>query len=166
MKIVILIVFIIIAGVLTEILREKEGDKPKYQYKKKQFFMSRAEHECFESLMVSVGSEYHVFAQVHLPTIVDSKVRGQNWNAAFRHINQKSVDFVLCDKRYIEPILAIELDDQTHDRQDRKDRDGEVERILKNARVPLLRLQNHGRFDPKELSKRISEILSTETKQV
>lgn len=164
-KILILIGVIGAVVLLIELFRGKEKIAAKYQYKKKQFFMSRAEHECFEALMNSVGNEYHIFAQVHLPTIVDNKVKGQNWNAAFRHINQKSVDFVLCNKRYIEPILAIELDDRTHDRQDRKDRDGEVERILKAASVPLLRLENHGHFDPQELSKRISEVLTSQTSQ-
>lgn len=162
-KILILIGVIGAVVLLIELFGGKEKITAKYQYKKKQFFMSRAEHECFEALMVGVGEQYHIFPQVHLPTIIDNRIKGQNWNAAFRHVNQKSVDFVLCNKRYIEPILAIELDDRTHDRQDRKDRDGEVERILKGAGVPLLRLENHGNFDPQELSKRISEVLSADT---
>lgn len=166
-----MIKLIIIVGVLlgivavAELFLGKQTDLPKYRYKRKQFFMSRAEHECFEALMAAVGNEYHIFPQVHLPTIIDNKVKGQNWNAAFRHVSQKSVDFVLCNKRYIEPILAIELDDKTHGRQDRKDRDEEVERILKDAGLPLLRLENHGHFDPQELSKRISEVLGAEPKQ-
>lgn len=162
-KLLIIIGVLLAVVAVIELLRGKGVDLPKYRYKRKQFFMSRAEHECFEALMTAVGNEYHIFPQVHLPTIIDNKVKGQNWNAAFRHVSQKSVDFVLCNKRYIEPILAIELDDQTHNRQDRKDRDGEVERILKDAGLPLLRLENHGQFDPQELSKRISEVLSADT---
>lgn len=109
--------------------------------------------------MSAVGQEYYVFAQVHLPTIVDNKVVGQNWRGAFRHINEKSVDFVLCDKAYISPKLAIELDDRTHERPERKERDIEVERILKDAGLPLLRLNNNGRFNPSELSQKIKELI-------
>jgi hypothetical protein len=98
---------------------------------KKKFFMSRAEHECFDALLAAVGEEFYIFAQVHLPPLIDNKVVGQNWAAAFKHINGKSVDFVLCDKAYIAPKRAIELDNKTHARPDRRERDMEVERILK-----------------------------------
>ncbi len=50
----------------------------KYQYKKKSFFMTRAEHECYDALVVAVGEKYHIFPQVHLPSIIDNKVIGQN----------------------------------------------------------------------------------------
>jgi very-short-patch-repair endonuclease len=71
------------------------------------------------------------------------------------HINRKSVDFVLCDKAYISPKLAIELDDKSHERPDRQERDKEVERILSDAGVPLLRLESRGSFNPTELAQSI-----------
>ncbi|MFZ1074960.1 MAG: DUF2726 domain-containing protein [Minisyncoccia bacterium] len=138
----------------------EDVEEKKYQYKRKDFFLSRAEHECYDALVAAVGNEYLVFAQVHLPTLVDSKVVGQNWRGAFRHINGKSVDFVLCDKAYISPKLAIELDDKTHERPDRQERDREVERILQDAGLPLLRLENHGSFNSSELAQKIKDTLS------
>jgi very-short-patch-repair endonuclease len=92
---------------------------------------------------------------VHLPTLVDNKVVGQNWRGAFRHISEKSVDFVLCDKEYLSPKLAIELDDKTHERPERQERDREVERILQDAGVPLLRIINRGRFNASELAEQV-----------
>jgi very-short-patch-repair endonuclease len=164
-KLIILAIAVGILIFLIEILRSKENEKQKYQYKQKNFFMSRAEHECYDALFIAVGEKYHIFPQVHLPSIIDNKVVGQNWKGAFRHISQKSVDFVLCDKSYISPKLAIELDDRTHERQDRKDRDGEVERILKDAKLPLLRLENYGRFNPNELLKKINIVLDNSERQ-
>jgi len=144
-----------------EMMKGKDSlTSKKYNYSKKDFIMTRAEHECFDALVKAVGEKYHVFPQVHLPSIVNNKVVGQNWKGAFKHINQKSVDFVLCDKAYLAPKLAIELDDKSHERADRIDRDGEVERILADAGLPLLRLENHGRFDPADLSRRIDESLN------
>ncbi len=139
---------------------EEDISKKGYQYKKKDFFLSRAEHECYDALVNAVGGDFYIFPQAHLSSIVDNKVVGQNWKAAFRHINGKSVDFVLCDKAYIAPRLAIELDDRTHGRTDRQERDGEVERILKGAGLPLLRLDNHGQFNPSELSQKIKTALT------
>lgn len=154
----IIIALVIALAILKAVVeRGEEREKPKYRYTRKQFFLTRAEHECYDALVAAVGNKYHVFAQVHLPTILDNKVKGQDWRAALAHINRKSVDFVLCDKAYISPKLAIELDDKSHERPDRQERDREVERILGDAGVPLLRLENKGRFDPQELAQRINE---------
>lgn len=157
----IVIALVIVLAVLKAVVEGGEGEKekPKYNYTRKQFFLTRAEHECYDALIAAVGSEYHVFAQVHLPTILDNKVKGQDWRAALAHINRKSVDFVLCDKAYISPKLAIELDDKSHERPDRQERDIEVERILEVAGVPLLRLENHGAFNIQELTEKIKHAL-------
>ncbi len=162
LKLIILIAIVVIAVIVIEALKgsnKSEDKKWSYQYKRKNFLMSRAEHECYDALMLAVGKDYYIFPQVHLPTIVDSKVVGQNWRGAFRHINEKSVDFVLCDKAYIAPKLVIELDDRSHERVDRQERDKEVERILEVANLPLLRLENHGAFKPEELAQKILKSL-------
>ena len=137
---------------------EKRGKE--YKYEKKRFFMTRAEHQCYDALVEAVSKDYYIFPQAHLTSIVDHKIKGQNWRGAFRHIDEKSVDFVLCDKNYIAPRLAIELDDRTHERMDRKLRDGEVERILKCAGLPLLRLDNHGSFDSIDLAQKIKSVIA------
>ncbi len=168
-NLIILAVVAVMLAVLLSFLKEKFGDegegggsekeKAKYSYTRKQFFMNRAEHEFYDVLVGAIGDQYYVFAQVHLPTVLEHSIKGQNWNAAFRHINGKSVDFVLCDKAYISPKLAIELDGRSHEREDRQLRDVEVERIFKQAGLPLLRLENHGTPNPVELKQKIAEIL-------
>lgn len=138
-------------------------EKAKYRYNRRNFFLTRAERECYDVLCEAVGTEYRIFAQVHLPTLLDHTVRGQNWRAALAHINRKSVDFVLCDKAYLSPKLAIELDDKSHERPDRQERDREVERILKEAGVPLLRIENRDTFNAADLAQRIKEALGQST---
>lgn len=132
-----------------------------YRYTKKKYLISRAEHEFYDALVAAVGGDFYIFAQVHLPTLLDHKVKGQSWQGALSHINRKSVDFVLCDKSYISPLLAIELDDKSHLIEDRKERDNEVERILSEARMPLLRVENHGSFDSSNLAVAIKEKLTS-----
>lgn len=134
-------------------------EKPKYQYIARRFFLTRAENEFYNVLGQAVGHEYRIFAQVHLDSFLDEKVKGQDWRAAHAHINRKSVDFLLCDKEYLTPKLAIELDDKSHERADRKERDGEVERILKAAGIPLLRVQNHGGFTMEAVGVQVRESL-------
>jgi len=139
--------------------KNKNKEKPKYRYIRKQFILSRVEHEYYSALISAVGSEYYIFVQVYLSTILDNKVKGQDWRAARGHIDRKSVDFVLCDKIYISPKLAIELDDKSHDRLDRQERDREVERILRDAGLPLLRLKNRGGPIVEEIAREIKQTI-------
>ena len=118
----IIFLVIIIAGIVLKIFIEQFPQKIKnlYNYKRKDFLMSRAEHEFFDVLIEVVGNQYYVFPQIHLQNILDHKVVGQSYKGAFRHIDEKSVDYVICDKAYIKPLLAIELDDRTHEWESRK----------------------------------------------
>lgn len=141
---------------------EKEGkEKKSYRYQHKQFFMTRAENGFYHGLVRAVGDRYAIFAQVHLPDIVDEKVPGQDWRAARARINRKSIDFVLCDKEYLNPKLAIELDDTSHEREERQARDVFVEEVLRMAKLPLLRIQYAENVDIQELTKRIDMALQT-----
>ena len=121
-----------------------------YQYTSKKFLMTYFEHECYDTLLRTVGHKYHIFPQIHLPTIVYSKrfhqLPQRIW-ASFSHINRKSVDFVLCDKIDISPKLVIELDDSTHFNPKRIRRDKEVERILHSVNLPIIRIPHDYRND-------------------
>ena len=113
-----------------------------YSYAAKDLLMSRTETEFFVKLERTVSERYYVFPQVHLSALLSPQAQGKNWLYAFRHINGKSVDYVLCDKQTLRPTYAIELDDYTHDRADRRKRDAEVERIFEEAELPLVRFRN------------------------
>ncbi|MFM2414484.1 MAG: hypothetical protein RI911_177 [Candidatus Parcubacteria bacterium] len=143
---------LIIKAIRPDILEDLDiRTKPKYGYIKKQYFMTKAENELFQILSKEFSGEYVVFAQVHLPTIINHKIKGQNWKAALSSVDRKSVDFVLCDKTYLSPKLAIELDDKSHEEEDRKERDRFVEQVLESAGMPLLRIKNKGFFDVAEV---------------
>jgi len=113
-----------------------------YHYVAKTSLMTKAESNFFIKLERTVNERYYVFPQVHLSAILDHRIKGQQWKYAFRHINGKSVDYVLCDKETLKPTYAIELDDYTHLQKDRKERDVEVERIFLAANLPLVRFSN------------------------
>ena len=159
--ILVCLVVLVLVGIVSFIQNPSKQviEKSPYQYLAKKYFLTRAEQACFNALTAAVGNEYYVFAQVHLDSILNEEMRGQNWKGARAHINQKSVDFLLCDKTDISPKLAIELDDKSHERADRKERDSEVERILKEAGIPLLRLQNHGNLDVTELADKVRVLI-------
>lgn len=137
-----------------------------YQYQKKSSFMTDAEKNFYAVLQLIVGNKYEIFAQVHLPTILEHKVRGQNWKGAFGHINQKSVDFVLCLKETLEPILAIELNDKSHDKEDRMTRDGVVQTIFEKAGISLIFIKNQTNYSSEEVEKQIFGELPQQNKEI
>jgi hypothetical protein len=61
-------------------------------------------------------------------------------NGAFQMISQKHVDFLICRNEDWMPMLGIELDDDSHQRADRKGRDMFVNNLFASTGVPLLRL--------------------------
>src|SRR4051812_48724046 len=59
-------------------------EKPVYSYGRKDFLMTKAENDFFGVLKELLQERYQIFPQVHLSAVLDeTKVKGQNWNAAF-----------------------------------------------------------------------------------
>jgi very-short-patch-repair endonuclease len=164
MKLLAALLLVIIVVIAVQLISKNAKRNSKssaiYRYGRKDFFMNRAEHEFFDVLIDAVGSSYYVFPQVHLSTILEHRIKGQDWRAAFKRINGKSVDFVICDKAYIKPLLAIELDGRSHDVEAVRQRDADVEHIFEKAELRLLRFANHGSPNREEVKRRISEALS------
>lgn len=125
--------------------------KSNYHYYAKNYIMTQRESEFFKQLNEMLGSKWYIIPQVHLSALLNHKVKGQNWNAAFRHINGKSVDYVLLSKETGKPVCAIELDDASHDSKSRAERDAEVERIFKAANIPLARFRNPEKMSRQEI---------------
>jgi very-short-patch-repair endonuclease len=152
-KVIVAAVFLVLLVLAAKIFEEfSRNRKPRFEYRRKDGVMTNAEQECYHALVSEMGSHYYFFPQMHLDTIVQPTDTRKDRFYAFRHINQKSVDFVACDKNQLRPLFAIELDDKTHNQPKRIERDREVERILRGAGIPLIRIENRGHFDPKALA--------------
>lgn len=96
-----------------------------------------------------------------LKHVLDHKVYGQNWSRAFSRINGKSVDFLICTND-MKPLIAIELDDNTHDRPDRQKRDIFVNSIISDANMPLLRFKA-GEWNSEIIKQEVARVLKEST---
>lgn len=159
-----LIVLVLAIGFLGALSSgKKRGERGVYQYERKECVMTNAERAFYTNLMNIVGERYYAFPQIHLNDLVEHRTHGQNWRGAFRHINEKSVDFVLCEKASLRTALVIELDDATHARADRIARDSEVERILRESNIPLVRVRVADASNGEALRRLLSERLTWST---
>lgn len=87
--------------------------------------------------MVKALPDCIVLAQVQASRVLGVK-RGFNFGEWNNRINRLSLDFVVCLKDAT-VVAAVELDDSTHGRSDRREADDRKERALKAAGVPLVR---------------------------
>ena len=139
-------------------LKPIEAIPQSYHYERRDLVMTPTETEFFKMLDEAIGQNYYVFPQVHLSSLFEHRIHGQDWWKAFHHINRKSVDFVICDKQTVRPLAAIELDDWSHSLDKRKARDVEVERIFKGAGFPLLRFGNKGPYTAASIAESINGV--------
>jgi hypothetical protein len=108
-------------------------------YSGKKYFFSAAERSFYEVLR-RLAPDHTVFAKVRLADLVHVSKGTTSWQSHFNRIIRKHVDFVLCD-RDLAPVVAIELDDASHDEEERKDRDEFVDQVLASAGLPIVHIR-------------------------
>ncbi|MGH7596983.1 MAG: DUF2726 domain-containing protein [bacterium] len=67
----------------------------------------------------------------------------------------KHIDFLLCDKRMLEPLFVIELDDSGHHQFDRRDVDEFKNKAIAIAGLPLLRVKVQNTYQEREIREQI-----------
>lgn len=60
--------------------------------------------------------------------------------SGFNKVSQKHIDFLVCRNEDWMPMLGIELDDDSHERKDRKVRDAFVNTLFASVALPLVRI--------------------------
>ena len=148
------ILVIIIKAIVSDSGNQKTSTV--YRYNRKYVIMTEREQEFYKKLKLVCGDSILIFPQIHLSSLFFHNVKGQNFKLAFRFINRLSVDFVLVDSRNFKTLLAIELDDSTHNEKDRVKRDLIVNDIFKKAHFPLLRVDSV-KIDNEKLKQMILE---------
>jgi len=108
-----------------------------HPYGKRDAFLSPAEVSFFHVLQSILPPEYHLVAKVRIFDLLFVRQPHKN-QAARNRIDRKHVDFVICRADTMDPVLAIELDDKSHQRKDRKDRDAFVDQAFQAAALPLV----------------------------
>lgn len=148
MIIFILPILIILFLLINE--RQKNGNiRPKnidsldaiFPYEKKKYLLTIAEKNFYDILSLAItDTNYYICPKVRLADIiyVGKTDKRQSY---FNKIQSKHIDFLLCDKNSLSPLLAIELDDSSHLKDDRIDRDAFLDKALKSAGLKLIRFK-------------------------
>ena len=133
-----------------------QGRTP-WPYRRKDYLLTRAERAFFAALQEASGGRYLICAKVRLEDLLWLP-KGTVGRQPFRNrVRSRHVDFVLCRPEDIRPMLAIELDDRSHDAEDRKARDTFVNDALADAGLPILRVRAARSYAVSELKHLIGE---------
>lgn len=124
--------------------------KPFFRQK---YLLSKSERY-FYKILRDIVTPNHVVPKVRLADLVDADKRHHLWLQNFRRICSKQIDFVVCDAA-LSPLIAVELDDSSHQRPDRRARDRDVDRIFEIASLPILHVPVQKEYSAREIEQQL-----------
>ena len=120
-------------------------------YKPCQSLLTPTERTFFAALTRAAASDCLIFAKVCLRDVVYLPRNADNYMSWFGKISQQHLDFVLCDRIAVRPFLVIELDDRSHQRADRIERDASKDAVLHQVGLVVVRVPVAQGYDVAQL---------------
>jgi hypothetical protein len=157
--VIVLAVVVAILPALLKLLLAKRPPTGALPYRKRDYLLTAAERSFYEVLCGVINGELLVFAKLRLADLVWMPKGTANRQAHFNRIQSKHVDFLLCDREKLSPVLVIELDDASHEEDGRRDRDAFVDAALSAAGLPVLHIPSKRAYVPADLAAMIQQKL-------
>jgi hypothetical protein len=168
---VLLIVIGLVAGLLTSI-KSIRSPRPKIDanwqppkadrlpYVRQKYFFSPAERSFYEVLH-RLLPEQTVFAKVRLADVIRVPKGADSWQSHHNRIDRKHLDFVICDPD-LAPMVAVELDDSSHNGDERRERDEFVDQALAAAQFPIIHVRAKRGYQLDEVRELLSPYVTIE----
>lgn len=120
----------------------------KMPYYLKSHVLTMNEQKLYKALKPIIdGNNLTVFPKVRLADFIYCPRTTRNFYTWFNKISAKHIDFLICDLN-AKPLLAVELNDNSHDTVAGKKRDDFVDDVYYNVKLKSLYLRN---YDVREL---------------
>ena len=145
--------------VVVALQKKKGAGKKAYKFEGAGPLMSPGELKFFRVLEAAVGENYRLFSKVRLLDVVQPK-QGLDKNArqsALNVVQSKHVDFVACDPNDMAIQFVVELDDKTHQRADRVERDLKVDDALEQAGIPIFHFPAKASYAVQDIQAKLFE---------
>ncbi len=129
----------------------------KFRYRRIKYLFTPTEKNFYFSLVKAVNTQFVVFGKVRIADVLTPDMKkSKKWWRAFVKISSKHLDYVLCHPADLSVFCVIELDDRSHQRQDRRKRDVFVNKACEDAGLPLLRFTAKRNYDVKKIQEKIN----------
>ena len=158
-----LIAFLVLLAIIVVVVKEKlqalANKLNENQYRKREVLFTQAEQKFLTILDNVIGDKYRVFGMVRVADVIEpvATAKSPGWQSAFNRIQSKHFDFVICDPDELRILAAIELDDSSHARRNRRDRDEFLNQACKSAGLPLIRFSAKANYDAAEIHARLTK---------
>ena len=131
------------------------------QYRKSKSILTYREGVFYNSLIGAIDeTRYQVFAKVRLADIFWLANEPENRKFHQNQIMCKHIDFLVCSKPSLAPVLGIELDDSSHKFPEHQERDKFKDTLFLSVGLPLLRLNLQSNYSSEFLRQQIKEKLA------
>lgn len=121
-------------------------------YRRRRSLLSRGEKAFYDVLREAVGRRFAIAIKPRLADVLVCP-RSRWHRAAGARVKPRHVDFLLYDEVSTAPVLALELDDASHEAPARRERDAFVDEALLVAGVVLVRVRAATSYDARELAR-------------
>ena len=155
---VLLFLVSVLAGVTTR--RRQREAMDRFKYRPRKHLMVGATKQCFQMLNNLFGQKFYIIPEVSLSSLLSHKVGTQDRYAAYRFIENKTVDFVLCNKRTLRPICAVKLEEGI--RNDIKEPGSDprdMEKFFRSAHIPFIYLEKSQRLTEEYIIEEFSRVV-------
>ncbi len=151
---------LVFIGILAIIFaRLKQSPKPSsngdFPYRRRDYLLTKAEKCFFDALRPAIGDSLHISVKPRLADLFFIVKGTGKYQSHFNRIKAKHVDFILCRPQDMRPVLAIELDDRSHQAARRVERDNFVDDLFSQTGLPLLRVKASNRYNVASLRQSI-----------
>ncbi|HGJ5864019.1 MAG TPA: DUF2726 domain-containing protein [Arsenophonus nasoniae] len=155
------IIFISFSIILIFILRLKQKNQhaTALNYELVSSLMTNAELAFYKVLCDAVVGKYLIIVKVRMADVIMVKRGDKNYMSLFGKIKSKHIDYLLCDPLTLKPVLAIELDDKSHRKDKRIERDKFINEVFSIVGLPILRQPCRRAYKRNELMLNIQNLL-------
>ncbi|MCP4699382.1 MAG: DUF2726 domain-containing protein [Gammaproteobacteria bacterium] len=152
---------LVLVAFLLALTRPKQQEEEFYPYEKQEALYTPAERFFYGVLSQIIDKRFVVFGKVRLADVIKTTEGLSNSErcSAFNKIRGKHLDFIICKAQNLSIVGAIELDDWTHQRADRRARDEFVDAALAMADIPVLHVPVRRKYSIAELKRQLEEVL-------
>jgi len=140
---------------------ERTTQTPSFPYRLRTEFLSAAEMSFYHVLHNTLNGRVVVCTKVGLGDLFDVNTKDQSGFRTFRNkIDRRHVDFLLCESATMRPLVGIELDDKSHQRADRRERDEFVDGVFHAAGLPLVHVPAKRAYNTTEVAAALAPYLA------
>jgi len=140
-------------------------DEPSYL--KRDSLLLEHEQRYFATLSRVIGYHARVFPKVRLSDLIEPHGVQPEQRNHWMRVQRRCVDFLLCSPNNLSPVLAIDLDTRAKKRRRESTPGGDIlDKALKTAHIPLLRIRATREYDEHEVLNQIRLALASSEEPV